>query len=52
MWIEAALTWQRRGGGFPSLLHENGTTIGEIELRRAGARVELLYLSDRVRRHN
>lgn len=45
LWREAAMTMTRRGGSSPSLLHnllhENGTTFGEIELRRAGAQVEL-----------
>jgi uncharacterized membrane protein YgcG len=48
MWKEAVLSFSRRGYGYPSLLHDDGTCIGEVELKRAGAQMELLYLSDRI----
>ena len=48
MWKEAVLSFFRRGYGYPSLLHDDGTCIGEVELKRAGAQMELLYLSDRI----
>jgi hypothetical protein len=48
MWKEAVLSFYRRGYGYPSLLHDDGTCIGEVELKRAGAQMELLYLSDRI----
>jgi hypothetical protein len=48
MWTEAVLSFYRRGYGYPSLLHDDGTCIGEVELKRAGAQIELLYLSDRI----
>ena len=54
LWREAAMTMTRRGGSSPSLLHnllhENGTTFGEIELRRAGAQVWSYTLPERSRR--
>eukprot|EP00900_Chrysochromulina_parva_P017544 jgi/Chrpa1/25791/Chrysochromulina_OHIO_Genome00027500-RA len=48
MWKEAVLSFYRRGYGYPSLLHDDGTNIGVVELKRAGAQMELLYLSDRI----
>ena len=48
MYLEASLSWSRRGGSNPSLLHDNRTVITKAELKSAGFLVELLYLSDRI----
>ena len=42
------MSWQRRGGSNPCLLHDNRTVIPKTELKSAGFLVELLYLSDRI----
>ena len=48
MYSEASMSWQRRGGSNPCLLHDNRTVITKPELKSAGFLVELLYLSDRI----
>ena len=48
MYSEASMSWQRRGGSNPCLLHDNRTVIPKTELKSAGFLVELLYLSDRI----
>ena len=48
MYFEASLSWSRRGGSNPSLCHDNRTVITQTQLKSAGFRLELLYLSDRI----
>jgi hypothetical protein len=48
LWKEAATAFSKRGGSKPVLRWAEGSTVTGGQLKAAGARVELLYLSDQI----